>query len=240
MGDIRLRNRLSYDDVVRDYLAGQSMCEVGRRYGFCASSVMNILRRRGITARPAVSERTWSARRGSRDKLSTLLARARTRQARLVGSSKLEDRFAILLDALHVSYTRQLAVYKYNLDFAFSEAPVAVEIRGGSYDFARHSQLAERTKYLVDEGWTIISLHAPGIRVLAQAAEYCVALANRLRWQPPAAGQHRMIWGQHQLCAALREEFPDRACICHPRCRQDGTQWHHGRTRDHAVDVERN
>jgi hypothetical protein len=112
----------------------------------------------------------------------------------------------------------QRAIGVYNVDLA--ALPVAVEVLGGGWHSIKTVH-AERTPYILDEGWHLVmvwdyegrSSLGPG------AADYVVAFLDEVRRNPPATCQYRVISGQGKLLAACGREDNEFPLVPPPRGR---------------------
>ena len=144
--------------------------------------------------RAATVSAAHKARRGSKDKIETLLARAATRYVRGVGIGPHERTFAKMLEKAGIPYRQQVPLGKYNIDFTVSEDLVAVEIRSGSgraYNFERVHQRRESIlehRHLFEVYFTGTSR-----KLRPKVIEQLVAFLDFARRNKPAPGQHRMI-----------------------------------------------
>jgi very-short-patch-repair endonuclease len=112
----------------------------------------------------------------------------------------------------------QTTIGPYNVDLAFREERVAVEIQRQAVRTDRLSGCSmrrERVEYILNRGWHLVvvfcpdrfhwvgrrtkSGHAQSIDVAA-VAEYLVAAANELRGKPSTPGEYRVIRGDAKPC----------------------------------------
>lgn len=193
-------NVLDLDDLIQRYANRESLSKIADETGISYWSVRKALMQAGVKIRtpqdyPAHVAEAHAARRGQRDSLAVKEARARTRQTFSLGTSLHEDAFAVLLDAAEVMYCRQFQLGPYNLDFALTEVPVAVELRGGGQNPQCRANRRHRIEYILDSGLTLIEVSPKGTpgSSFVGAADYVIALVNELRRKPSSVREHRMI-----------------------------------------------
>lgn len=220
---------LPEEQIVRQYLAGASEFGLSQQYGVSRGPITRILtnagiQRRGMSEAGEVRNRRMSA---EERKLQVLAAnraargrsigqrekarKALEKEARGLHESEGETLIAGLLSERGVAPIAQRAVGVYNVDLAL--VPVAVEIVGGSNYPSRQAIYAERTPYILDEGWhLVLILDDQRIAPLgAGAADYIVAFLDEVRRNPPATSQYRVISGDGEVHAARGredDEFP--------------------------------
>lgn len=188
------------DDLVQRYLDGESALKLSKEAGVCDRAFRNRLTARGIAIRsknsypPHVAE-AHAARRGKRDGAEVMHKRALSRERLGCGTSHREDEFAALLSARGVPFTRQKAIGRYNVDFALTEVPLAVEVSAGGGNSRRQARAKERTEYLLNVGWYVLQMEISGKadRISDEAIDRVVAAACILRANPSAPREHRMI-----------------------------------------------
>lgn len=219
----RKRRDLPVAQIAAAYSSGTSELALARQYGVARNVIATRLIEAGVERRqpseagalraeqmtPAERRaQTAAANRAARmrrtpqiDKFRTAL----TRERRGEFDSDGERTLANMLSDLTVSVTPQRAIGPYNVDLAIP--PVAVEVLGGGWHALKTAH-AERTPYILDEGWHLVmvwdyegrSTLGPG------AAEYVVAFAEQVRWNPPATCQYRVITGQGEVLTACGRE----------------------------------
>jgi len=99
-------------------------------------------------------------------------------------------------------FTSQKAVGRYNIDIAFDELFVAVEVNGGWHYFSdRSAAESKRREYILDAGWRLIdvaltSSSSNSWKWLRPAcADKIVALLDEVRAGKSSWGQHCVIGG---------------------------------------------
>jgi very-short-patch-repair endonuclease len=219
----RSERNVPAEEIVAAYLAGASEYALSQQYGVSRGVITNRLKAAGIerrtmseagtvrNAQMSAAERkqqTAAANRGARmrrvpeiDKLR----RAISIEAQGNHQSSGEQYLAEQLKSRGLTPTPQRAIGIHNVDLAV--LPVAVEVLGGGWHSSKSTH-AERTPYILDEGWHLImvwdyegrSALGPG------AAEYIVAFLDEIRRNPPATCQYRVITGQGELLAASGRE----------------------------------
>ncbi len=91
------------------------------------------------------------ARRGRKDPITRMIARANTRYQRLIGVGPLEIEFAKLLNTAGIQYSQQVPLGKYNLDFTICENLIAVEICSGAGNNRISKNRFERIKSILNQ-----------------------------------------------------------------------------------------
>lgn len=226
------------EQIAAAYNAGASEYALARQYGVSRNVIARRLEQSGVQRRgPSdagkvrVSQMTLDERR--------LQVAAANRAARMRTVPQLDKfRRALQIEAegksgsAGESLLRDLmaergqpgalhrAVGPYNVDLAY--LPVAVEVLGGGWhaDKATH---AERTPYILDEGWHLVMVwdHEGCSALGPGAADYLVAFVDEMRRQPPATCQYRVISGDGQLLAARGREDGEFPLVPPPRGRLD-------------------
>ena len=167
---------LDYRALYERYLAGESGVSIARELGIDHTGLYMSWKRRGWPMRSAseaarmpfdrdpsrgkwITQAMQAARRGNTDPMWRKEQRARTREAKMLGTSPLEDALATQFDALGLTYIRQKAIGPYNADFAFPTEHLVVEVDGGGHNPRVRANHAARTAYLVSEGWRVVELN---------------------------------------------------------------------------------
>lgn len=187
---------------VERYAAGVSVQELAKEAGVAAGTMAKRLREQGVEIAPPSTSAANIARRGSRSSIAELERRARGREGRLDRNSRHEVELAALFTERAIEFIPQKAIGPYNVDFALASAPIAVEVRGGGGNPRVVANRMKRIEYLLDRGWTVIEVFMRRMEMTAKVTDYIVAAADELRGQPPARGEHRMVWANGQLYAA--------------------------------------
>ena len=137
-----------------------------------------------------------AARRGQVDSMATKLARAQTRYLRQLGIGKNEAAFAVLLDAAGIEYRQQLPVGPYNVDFALTEVPIAVEVVSGAGNSCARAIAAKRTERILGE-WHVFEVRCMGNQrvgtIQPQVVDELVAFVDFARGDHAALRQYRVI-----------------------------------------------
>lgn len=223
------RRTLPDAEIVEAYRTGESELALANRFGVDRG----VIRRRlvaggveirgnrdagklryvGSTAeqRSAITAAAHDAVRGTTLTEEHLVRMAQAKEAAGRGRrfSRHEESLNNWLREHGVNAVREKAVGKYNIDLAI--APIAVEVLGGNWH-AYKATHAQRTPYILNEGWMLLFVWA--IRrapLCVEAGEYIVALADEARRNPALRGQYRVIRGDGKLVAsgcADDNEFP--------------------------------
>jgi very-short-patch-repair endonuclease len=232
--------RLDLDDeyLVQLYLAGKTVEEVATKFGVSRPTIARRLLRAEVpirsyaegargrykkttrTDRLELTRAAHDAARGREKTHAEQVKRARSREARPPAMSVSEAKFAAWLDERRVTYRREVAVDKYNVDFALG--PVAVEILGGEWHGTRKKTRAhsERTPQLLRAGWLVLFVwDTPTVPMTAAVADYAISLLQMLRSDPAMVGEYRVISGEAHLLARGCVDDCDGSFVPPPRRR---------------------
>ena len=190
------------ETVVALYRDGLSAETIASELGCATGTIKNRLHRAGVPTRSGMArvERAHAASRGSKRTVEQLARRAKTTQDCLGNQSATERTLLAWLRERRLEVVPQLAVGAYNIDLAAH--PVAVEVLGGNWHFARDHR--QRLRYLADCGWYPLLLWVDKRQspLDVRAADQIVALAQLARRDPPAPGQHWVVRGSGEIAAA--------------------------------------
>lgn len=214
------RKDLNIDDIRRAYDSGDSVLKMSKDFSVSRPVILRRLAEMGVAVRsrseanrirmsrlsPAdrsdLARAAHDAVRGVKRSDEEILKRSAAREAVVAGSSQLEDAFAGFLADRGIEFVRQKAIGKYNVDFALTSCPVAVEIFGGGWhNSGRHaSRHPERIEYLLSQSWSIVIIWATtrwggGSYFDQRCADYVVSLAKILSTRPSGRGQYHVIRG---------------------------------------------
>lgn len=227
---------LPVDQIVRAYVAGASEYALGQQYGVSRSVIAQRLESAGVErrgpsgagivraskmsheerrAQSAAANRAARMRRAPQvEKLRRALMIEQSAEAGSISEQALAD----MLTERGQPVTPQRAIGPYNVDLA--ALPVAVEVLGGGWHSGKSSH-AERTPYILDEGWHLVLVwdHEGRSALGEGAAEYLVAFIQEMRRNPPATCQYRVITGQGQVLAARGREDGEFPVVPPPRGR---------------------
>jgi transposase len=224
----RSHRALPLEDIIAAYRAGASEFALARQYGVSRNVIQRRLKEQGVERRaPSAAGKVRAAQMTSEERKRQAEAAHVAARMRRVGhiekyrhaleveragrfASDGERRFAQLLQERAIDYVPQRAIGIYNVDFAV--LPVAVEILGGGWHALKTSH-AERTPDILDQGWHLLMVwDYEGRSALGSgAASYLVDFLERIRRNPPATCQYRVITGQGELLTARgreNDEFP--------------------------------
>ena len=201
------------DDLVERYRAGEPAQDLALGTPVSGTTLLRRLRERGVQIRQGPTYRRPNT-------AESLAARALTRERTRGHESRHEVSFARWLTQRGVRFAAQKAIGPYNVDLALTEVPVAVEVSGGGGNAQREGGRRKRIEYILNQGWWVVEVKVLKTRTTKPSgqsngrahplgpgsAEYVVALAEQLRWRPPARGQHRMVWADGQVYAAVSRQ----------------------------------
>lgn len=195
-------SRVPTSEVVKLYGNGMSAEAIAEHIGCAVGTVCNRLHAAGVSMRSGAA-RVERAHAAARAKVYTVAERERA--ARIVEAnpsnvSPYEVELRAMLAERGVETVPQKAVGVYNVDLA--AAPVAVEIFGGNWHFAKDHR--ERFRYLADRGWAsiVVWVDPRQARLFIKAAEQVILLRELARRDPAARGQYWMVRCTGEVCAA--------------------------------------
>lgn len=223
------------DNLIARYQAGASLKQLSDESGVCRPVLNRRFTARGIPIRGrsdaeflkwstlgrdrARVERqcsaAWAAVRGVKRSLASSVARARTCYQRLLRRGKWEDEFAQTLRKRGLSVSQQHPIERYNVDIALDVDRIAVEVVTAYLDRAK-SVSAQRLEYLLDQGWDVIVLFAPGpdgVPRLDALAEKIHAFADLKRREPSGVRQYGVIRGNLKPVSERRFNLDGRTRI---------------------------
>lgn len=223
-------------EIVAAYEAGASEYALSQQYGVSRGVISKRLRDAGIERRTmseagkARNASMTSAERKKQTAAANRAARMRSQPTiekhrkalTLEAQGKFESTGEELLHSLlaerGVNAIPQRAIGVYNVDLAV--LPVAVEVLGGGWHAVKTVH-AERTPYILDEGWHLIMVwdHEGRSALGPGAAEYIVTFLDEIRRNPPATCQYRVISGQGEVLASSGRESNEFSLVPPPRGR---------------------
>ena len=128
-----------------------------------------------------------------------------------------ERKLAEILCSKGINTIPQKSIYKYNVDLAFQEYPIAVEIFGGMFhSFGRHkARHFRRVKDILDSGWHIVIIWINGFDypLGIGSADYLIRFCDELRLNPSLPRQYRVIFGNGDICPIRKSYLNDRPII---------------------------
>lgn len=219
---------LPMTEIISAYRSGASELALSRQYGVSRGAISKRLIAAGVERRG--TKEAGLVRVGGMTveerKAQALAANKAARKRRVPEIEKFRRALAIEHRGMHDSGSEgllrsmilghgesaqpQRAIGPYNVDLAM--LPVAVEVLGGGWHSAKTTH-TERTPYILDAGWHLVMVwDYEGVSALGPgAADYLVTFVEKVRRNPPATCQYRVITGQGEVLAARgREdnEFP--------------------------------
>lgn len=101
-----------------------------------------------------------------------------------------------------IDFTREKAIGRYNVDIAIGICPIAVEVLGGHWHGYKPIH-AERTPYILNEGWSILFVwDQPLLPLGASAFGYLLSYIEFASGNPASPCEYRVIRGDGQLVAS--------------------------------------
>ena len=225
---ITLDNR----DLVRRYVAGESVNRLAARYGVSRNVINVRLDNAGVPRRGrGEAERVkWAgmsapqrarqvaaaheARRNTPDPESAKIARAHARARKGGFDSEHERCLHDLLLERGVVCIPQFVVGPYVCDLG--APPVAVEVFGGNWHWSgRHlRRLAARVDYLFDAAFHVLVVQQSVEHPITGApADYVVAYVEAARRNPAAWREYRVVRGAGEVIARARSDADDRTLV---------------------------
>lgn len=242
-------NRLIFDEAaaLRAFQEGSSVKAVAERFGVQRNTITKLLHKHGITPRSRrdamllrmaqatpeerlrLTEAAHAARRGRSVPEQARIRIAEGRERAKAHASDDARLLAGCIEALNIPVTLEKAVGPYNIDIAFNECPVAVEIQGGNWHaHGRHgARIAERREYILSRGWHLVEIWRLSdyrTRPMQAMAHQLITMAKGFRLDPSGRGEHRVIRGDGQPLAALKSYGYDVAPVpgSDHRCEESG------------------
>mgnify|MGYP001608697279 CR=1 FL=1 len=111
----------------------------------------------------------------------------------------------------------QRAIGPYNVALALDTSPVAVEIFGGNFHASgRHAtRMLERTKYLLDQGWSLLIAWTNGraFPLTSTIAQPCLTLAQLTSAAPTGQRRYWVIRGNGETAPRIAHYFNDQTFV---------------------------
>jgi very-short-patch-repair endonuclease len=219
-------------DLHKRYLAGESSTDLAKVAGVHNLTIRKGFLRLGLSVRSHSDARTIEASRaganvrakravaahdairGKKRPINELLQRAATRQNNPPLLSSSVKRVVNFFDSCGIAFDREVACGKYNIDFVIY-GNIAVEVFGGQWHGSgRHATRHEkRIRYILDQGFHVIIIWVnkrtqdAWIRALSDT----IAEIYKLRGDPTALRQYRVIWSDGNFCVSRNSydnDFP--------------------------------
>ena len=209
--------------IVADYQSGVSEYALANRYNVGRSVIRRYLKQAGVVIRScseankisasnrtpeenaALAEAAHNAVRGKPIPYERLVKRAFSIQASFTDYKSPYER-AIAAELRHrgINFVPQLAVDKYNIDFALWDN-IAFEVYGGGWHAkGRHAaRFDERSKKLFDSGYAIVICWVNFNTMFSPSGivDYLVSLHDVLGANPAALRKHYVIGSDGKPCA---------------------------------------
>jgi transposase-like protein len=242
-------NRSIYDEsaALEMFQRGGSVKAVAAAFGVQRGTITKLLGKHGIAPRnrseamllrmaqssPEDRQRLVSAAhaavRGRRMPEECAIRIAEGRERAKSNASADAIAIAAAIVGLGRPVTTEKAVGPYNLDIAFDELPVAVEIQGGSWHGhgGHGARLGKRREYLLSRGWHLVEIwrfSARRHREIEPMAHKLITLAQGLRLDPAGRGEHWVIDGDCQPLPVCKSYGYDVAAVpgSERRCKESG------------------
>ena len=209
------------DDLIRRYLAGESVNQLARELGIARTPLTKRFKEAGVKIRSRsdaqrakwqvldAGERAdlvartctpaWNGRRGQTDTAAAKEKRCLTRFRNQLHIAVREEMLAAELAKRGLDILQQYPVAGYNVDIALHESLIAVEIHGGFEDRPGRTTHGERAKDILDCCWAVVYVIHYGPNKWAWpfipdvVAEQLVAFAERASRDESVYGKYGMI-----------------------------------------------
>lgn len=218
-----VRIDLDIGRIIEMYNSGVSQNAIAKEFGVSRPVINRRLNEAGVVIRGSaeanklmMSKRTaeenarnvraaHDAVRGKAKSHEQLCKAALNRQASFASfGSPYEQDIADELTHRGIQFVPQLAVDKYNIDFAIGDN-IAFEVFGGNWHAkGRHrARFDERSKKLFDSGYTIVICWVGFNHRFSPAAiaDYLISLNDILRTNPASRCKHYVIGGDGKPCS---------------------------------------
>lgn len=214
------------EDLVRRYLAGESVNALAKAAGVSRPAIERQLVRAGVQMRTqseaeAIKWSRMSAEQRARqvgpahaatlgvpkdDAWKEAVARGQERSVTRVGRYEAEIRDALVARGLAVR--QQAAVGTRNVDLAVDHGRLAVEIIGCQTPVRLGPAFAAKTKSLLDADWSVLWIYSPKVPPDFEAvAQYAVTWLEALRGDEAPRRQYRVIGGDAKAATASCFQF---------------------------------
>ena len=211
------------DQIIALYTSGKSVNFIAKHFGVDRGTIQRRLKKSRIIIRGQAEANQLSMSQRSRDENvrntkaahdavrgkprahEELCKRAITRQKSFTAyGSPYEQDIADEFSRRQIQFTPQLAVDKYNIDFAIFDN-IAFEVFGGNWHAkGRHrARFDERSKKLFSSGYTIVICWIGFNHRFSPSgiADYLVSLSEILRSDPSTRSKHYVIGGDGKPCS---------------------------------------
>ncbi len=223
------------DDFINRYVTGESEKKLAAELGMSRCAFRQRLVENGVTARNrsegmiarwnttsdddriAMVTNAHAAVRGVKRSTGELVKRAAVHEQKISNAPIVETTLYNLLRDNKLDATMHRAIGKYNVDVAVNTPAIAVEIFGGGWHaYGSHLvRFYERTKYILDDGWSVVVIWLDARRYpfSLACADYIISFAEELRLNPPVRGQYRVILGDGNLAPIAKSHLNTSATI---------------------------
>lgn len=222
-------------EMLAMYDRGDPVKSIADRFGVDASSIVSRLKANGRKIRTLGEQQKirWSrmsdsdrvsmmtgahkASRGRKRSDSSNEAAAVTRFERQTHIGASEERLAIDMKSRGLTFLQQFPIGPYNLDFAFEESLVAVEVECGNWGKPRPVfKYLDRMKYIFDRGWRVLIVFTQSTKLLfPDVTDKIIAFRDVLGGNKPIDGQYGVIRGDGKRTVPV-------SCYLHDFARIDG------------------
>jgi very-short-patch-repair endonuclease len=152
--------------------------------------------------------------RGSKRSIETLTHHSKALEGRINKNSLGEKQFYDVMIRSGFNIIPQKSVDVYNLDFAFHQFPIGMEIFSGYFHDMRDPILIKRFKHLFNLGWNIVIVKTDSKHVITDSiANYFHSLLELFSKNPTIRSHYQVIGCDGQILSPYRINFNDRAII---------------------------
>lgn len=231
----RRRITIDTDEVISLFQSDMSVKAISKKLGCDTGFVRRTLTKHGIATRTRseamflrmsktteeerirLTTNAHNAVRGSKRSFEDLCKRSKGVERTLPNVSRTEVILKNWIEERGFSITQQKSVGIYNIDIAFNKFPIAVEVYAAGWH-ASGSRIAsheERTKYLLDSGYTVIIVAVDARRHPLEigAVEYIIAIIQQMSSSKSPISKYHVIWGNGDTCTRFKIDFENTAII---------------------------
>lgn len=228
------------DDLILKYKAGTSLLQLSKELNCDRSVILRRLTKRGVNVRgrseaeklkwsfikrdrSLVARQCGGAWNACRGREIPMEERERKALGRFKGFNPLQnggfvsplEKAVSELIPESMNALRQFPIGPYNVDFAFEESRISVELQANE-SINSTTLRKDRLEYILDHGWTLLIIYTFTSRGLVSAgaiADHIIRFIETFGPDPSSRGKYRVIWGNGELVSAKRFNIEDRSRI---------------------------
>jgi very-short-patch-repair endonuclease len=153
-------------------------------------------------------QKAWNSSRGRTDTYETKVQRANTRHSKQLQIFTFESEIANVLRQKGCNISQQYPVGQFNLDIAFSEIKLAVEITNSGWEGSRRMRECKRAEYILNQGWCILYVktyngtgrNKRAVLHLGEITDFIIEFTERVNEDGSLLGKYAVVRGD---CVAL-------------------------------------